>query len=66
MPKISIKGKDMYYEVYGQGEPLVILNGIMMSTGSWTSFIDVFSNKNKLVLVDFVDQGQSDKMKELY
>lgn len=66
MPKISIKGKDMYYEVYGEGEPLVILNGIMMSTGSWTSFIDVFSEKNKLVLVDFVDQGQSDKMEELY
>jgi len=61
MPKVLIQGKNMYYETHGEGEPLVILNGIMMSTGSWASFIDIFSKKNKLVLVDFIDQGQSDK-----
>lgn len=66
MPKVSIKGRNIYYEIHGEGEPLVILNGIMMSTSSWTSFIDVFSKNNKLVLVDFVDQGQSDKEEELY
>jgi len=66
MPKILIKGKKIYYEVYGEGEPLVILNGIMMSTGSWSGFVDVFSSKNKLVLVDFIDQGQSDKVEEQY
>ena len=66
MPKVLIQGKNIYYETYGEGEPIVILNGIMMSTGSWTSFVDVFSDKNKLVLVDFVDQGQSDKMEKEY
>ncbi len=66
MTKISIQGKNMHYEVYGQGEPLVILNGIMMSTGSWTSFVDAFSENNKLVLVDFIDQGQSDKLEDQY
>ena len=66
MPKISIGGKNIYYEVHGEGEALVILNGIMMSTGSWTSFIDVFSENNKLILVDFIDQGRSDKMEECY
>lgn len=66
MAKISIKNKEIYYEVYGEGEPLVILNGIMMSTGSWASFIDAFSENNKLVLVDFIDQGQSDKEEGLY
>lgn len=66
MATISIQGKNMYYEVHGEGEALVILNGIMMSTGSWTSFIDVFSKNNKLILVDFIDQGQSDKSEELY
>ncbi len=66
MPKVLIQGKNMYYETYGEGEPLVILNGIMMSTGSWALFVDVFSSKNKLVLVDFIDQGQSDKAEEQY
>ncbi|WIV12774.1 alpha/beta hydrolase [Proteiniborus sp. MB09-C3] len=66
MPKVLIQGKNMYYETYGEGEPIVILNGIMMSTGSWTSFIDIFSRKNKLVLVDFIDQGQSDRAEGEY
>lgn len=66
MPKILINEKNIYYEIHGEGEPLLILNGIMMSTSSWTSFVDVFSKKYKLILVDFVDQGQSDKMEDLY
>lgn len=66
MPKILIQGKNIYYETYGEGEPIVILNGIMMSTRSWSSFIDIFSDNNKLILVDFVDQGQSDKMESNY
>ncbi len=54
--------KNVYYEVYGEGRPLIILNGIMMSTESWKPFIDDFSRFNKLILLDFVDQGRSDKM----
>jgi len=66
MPKVLIQGKNIYYETHGEGEPIVLLNGIMMTTGSWTSFIDVLSRKNKLLLVDFLDQGQSDKAEEQY
>lgn len=66
MPKILIKGRDMYYETYGSGEPIVILNGIMMSTGSWTGFTDVLSEDNQLILLDFFDQGQSDRHCESY
>jgi pimeloyl-ACP methyl ester carboxylesterase len=36
-----------------------LLNGIMMSTKSWTPFIKNFSAQNLLILVDFLDQGQS-------
>ena len=61
MPFVEIKGKRMYYETYGEGEPLVILNGIMMSTVSWKGFIDTFSAQHKLVLIDLIDQGRSDK-----
>ncbi|MBR0086103.1 MAG: alpha/beta hydrolase, partial [Lachnospiraceae bacterium] len=38
------------------------LNGIMMSCLSWTEFIEPFSAHNKLILVDFLDQGRSSKM----
>ncbi len=61
MPFVEIMGKKVYYETYGEGEPLVILNGIMMSTASWAGFIDAFSAGHKLVLIDLVDQGRADK-----
>jgi len=32
---ISIQGMDMYYEEYGQGEPLLLLHGFMGSGGDW-------------------------------
>ncbi|MFY9174499.1 MAG: alpha/beta hydrolase [Peptococcia bacterium] len=66
MPKIKINNKEIYYEIHGEGEPLIILNGIMMSTNSWAPFKEVLSKEYKLVLFDMVDQGQSDKMTESY
>lgn len=64
MSYFEYKGKKVYYETYGQGKPIVILNGIMMSTASWNEFKDVFSADNQLILVDFLDQGKSDKMED--
>lgn len=67
MAKFDFEGKQVYYEVHGDhGEPLVILNGIMMSTASWKSFIPNFSRNNIAILVDFLDQGQSERMTEAY
>jgi 3-oxoadipate enol-lactonase len=60
----DFKGKKVYYEVFGQGKPIVLLNGIMMSTVSWQAFKEVLSANNQLILVDFLDQGRSDKMED--
>ena len=67
MAEFVFEGKKIYYEVHGDsGYPLVILNGIMMSTASWKSFVPNFSRNNIVVLVDFLDQGQSERMTEPY
>lgn len=66
MPYTNYKNKKIYYEVHGEGTPLVILNGIMMSHGSWQAFVEELSKNNKLILLDFLDQGKSDKMDESY
>lgn len=66
MAYFTFEGKQVYYEEYGQGKPLVVLNGIMMSCRSWTEFIEPFSEHNHLVLLDFLDQGRSDRMREPY
>ena len=62
MPKILCKNKNIYYETHGEGEPLVMINGLMMSCDSWLPFKEVLSSKYKLVIFDMVDQGHSDKM----
>lgn len=66
MPYMEFKGKKVYYETFGQGKPIVFLNGIMMSTLSWQVFKEAFSANNQLILLDFLDQGRSDKMTEPY
>jgi len=66
MPHLQHDGKKIYYEVHGEGEPLVILNGIMMSTMSWGMFLPELTKDNQIILLDFLDQGQSDKMSHSY
>lgn len=67
MAEFIFEGHKVHYEVHGErGEPIMILNGIMMSTNSWKPFIKNFSKNNVAILVDFLDQGQSDRMTEAY
>ena len=47
MAFFDFEGKKVYYEVHGeQGEPLVILNGIMMSTNSWKPLMKNLTKNN--------------------
>ncbi len=62
MSILKYKGRNIYYESQGEGKPILILNGIMMSTKSWEPFAHAFSANNQLIRVDFIDQGQSDKL----
>jgi pimeloyl-ACP methyl ester carboxylesterase len=67
MAEFEFQGKKVYYETYEkEGEPILLLNGIMMSTRSWVPFVDNFSQNNQLILVDFFDQGQSALMSGPY
>ena len=63
MSAFAFQGKKVYYETVGEGKPLLLLNGIMMSTRSWAPFLDAFQQGgNRLILVDLLDQGQSEAM----
>jgi len=60
--EFTFEGKKIYYERHGEGEPILILNGIFMSCLSWAQFIPGFTKNNELLLLDMLDQGMSDKM----
>lgn len=57
----------IYFEVYGNEnakETLVFLNGLSQSTVSWVLTIPQFRDEYKIILIDFIFQGQSDKSGE--
>lgn len=62
MANLNYKGRSIYYDIKGEGKPILILNGIMMSTKSWEPFVSTLSENNKLIRLDFIDQGQSDRL----
>ncbi|KAF2955303.1 alpha/beta hydrolase [Marinitoga sp. 38H-ov] len=56
----------IYYEVHGEGKPLVLLNGIMMSTASWIEHIKILKNYFQVIVYDMRDQGKSSKLSIKY
>jgi len=55
---------DLYYEIHGnQNSPeiLVFLNGLTQSTLSWLFVIPAFKENYKIILLDFIFQGNSSK-----
>ncbi|HSH34685.1 alpha/beta hydrolase [Schnuerera sp.] len=66
MPYTIINDKKIYYKQYGNGEPVVFLNGAMMATNSWSPFIKTVTENYKMVTVDLLDQGKSDSYEGSY
>jgi len=61
-----LENPGIYYEVHGKGKPLVLLNGIMMSTPSWVDHIEQLKKRYQVVIYDMRDQGQSARLEEGY
>ncbi|MDI1353983.1 MAG: alpha/beta hydrolase [bacterium] len=56
--------RDLYYEVHGNAQStktLVFLNGLTQATISWALVVPFFAAKYRILLLDFIFQGQSDK-----
>ena len=68
MSIFRFKGKNIFYQLDGQSTKpkMMILNGIMMSTKSWAPFMETWLENFQVLRVDFLDQGQSDKLESNY
>ncbi len=60
MPKIKINDISMYYEIHGQGEPLVFIAGFSADHLSWGFVLDHFTDKYQVILLDNRGTGQTD------
>jgi len=60
MPKINRDGVSIYYEIHGDGPPLLLTHGYSSTSAMWQGQIDALSRDNRLVLWDMRGHGQSD------
>ena len=56
---IPVNGMQMYYEVYGQGQPLVLLHGFLSSGKIWTPFVKAFADSFLVIVPDLRGHGHS-------
>lgn len=67
MNYISKEGLTIYYELHGNinaDKTIVFLNGLSQSTASWGLVIPYFKEDFRILLIDQILQGQSDKRSE--
>jgi pimeloyl-ACP methyl ester carboxylesterase len=56
---VSLDGIDVYYEVYGKGEPLFLLHGFTQSSKSWHPFVAEYADAYEVYLIDLKGHGKS-------
>ncbi len=61
---LTLNGTNIYYEVYGKGEPLFLLHGYTWSSKFWYPFIKDYANEYEVYLVDLKGHGKSGMFKE--
>ena len=58
--QVEINGAKIYYEVYGKGEPLLLIHGNGGNIESMSKQIDYFKSKYKVIIADNRGHGKSE------
>jgi 3-oxoadipate enol-lactonase len=61
MPITSANGIDLYYEVHGEGEPLLLIMGLSLNSKSWFRTLPSLSEHFKVIVFDNRGVGLSSK-----
>ena len=59
MPTAPIDGVDLYYEVHGEGLPVVLCHGIGGNHASWFQQVGPFAERYRVVVFDHRAFGRS-------
>jgi pimeloyl-ACP methyl ester carboxylesterase len=65
MSKFYYNNKEVYYEITGNGTPLLLLHGNTASSKMFSSLIDIYKKDFQLILLDYPGHGQSQRLEEL-
>jgi pimeloyl-ACP methyl ester carboxylesterase len=61
MGYVNVDGVNLYYEIHGEGEPLVFIEGLAQQIVMWKYQVEELKNYFKVVLFDLRGNGKSDK-----
>jgi len=61
MPKMQSNGITLYYEIQGEGQPLLFIHGLGSSTRDWEFQVSEYSRSYQVITFDLRGHGQSDK-----
>jgi pimeloyl-ACP methyl ester carboxylesterase len=67
MPTVHVNDIDMYYEIHGAGEPLLMIQGLgfeissMVNEPAKARYLDKFTDRYQVVLFDYRGVGRTDK-----
>jgi pimeloyl-ACP methyl ester carboxylesterase len=59
MPHANVGDLELFYEVVGDGEPLVCVQGLASDMGAWALQLDAFSDAYRTIVFDNRDVGRS-------
>ncbi len=54
-----VNGLKMYYEIHGEGEPIVMLHGAFMTITGWPEWIEEISKTRKVIAVEMQGHGRT-------
>ena len=66
MPTAEVNGQRLYYEVHGDGEPLLCVHGLACDTLAWIPQLQAFPAAYRTVIFDNRDVGQSSMTENAY
>jgi pimeloyl-ACP methyl ester carboxylesterase len=66
VPIATIAGLKMYYEIHGEGEPLVLILGLGSDVSQYSWMIDELSRDYRVIALDNRGAGRSDKPRGTY
>jgi pimeloyl-ACP methyl ester carboxylesterase len=66
MPTTKANGIELYYEVHGEGPPLLLIMGLGANATAWYRQIPVLSERYRVIAFDNRGAGRSEKPLEPY
>jgi pimeloyl-ACP methyl ester carboxylesterase len=66
MPTIQVNGIELYYEMHGEGQPVLLIHGLGSSTRDWDLQVPALAAQFKVITFDVRGHARSEKPKQPY